>query len=89
MACSTRWADERGDHLQLPDPDLDGRPIEVAVEATITHGTRVKRAPRAIVRTIGVASITTRWTLSASASTSSVRREQPPALVGRVTPLAR
>ena len=46
-------------------------PTESALDATITHGTLVNRAPRTSRRTTGTASTTTRWISLAFASASS------------------
>ena len=62
-------------------------PIETELEAIIAQGRRVKRAPRARMRTIGVASTTTRWTLSDNSSVSLGTGQPPPALGGGSHPL--
>jgi hypothetical protein len=50
-------------------------PIETELEPTITHGTPVKRAPRASMPTTGTVSTAARWIFSARASVSAPPRE--------------
>src|SRR4051794_26749479 len=70
VACSRRWATSEASTWSSRTPVRTVSPIETELDAIIAQGRRVRRAPRATMRTIGVASMTTRWTLSDNSSES-------------------